>query len=173
MIVTINEDYQVKVDNYANYALIKDVRDESGVITMFATKGYYSNMSRALNACIHLMLEDKYDVMELTQYLDELERLEAKFRPVMKRFREGDQMTKSEVTELQNFIVDEVLPTYADGYEKGEIISKIIIGTLKLRNKYILKPTKLGATILANQLKFRAMVEAELEELAEKVEDEQ
>ncbi|MBF7122789.1 hypothetical protein [Pediococcus pentosaceus] len=90
MIVIINEDYQVKVDNYANYALIKAVRDESGVITMFTTKGYYSNLSRAMNACIHLMLEDKYDVMELTQYLDELERLEAKFRPVLKRFREGD-----------------------------------------------------------------------------------
>ncbi|ARW19703.1 hypothetical protein S100892_01130 [Pediococcus pentosaceus] len=97
MIVIINEDYQVKVDNYANYTLLKAVRDESGAIKtgkdnspMLATKGYYSNMSRALNACIHLMLEDKYDVMELTQYLDELERLEAKFRPVMKRFREGD-----------------------------------------------------------------------------------
>lgn len=97
MIVNINEDYQVKVDNYANYTLLKDVRDESGAIKtgkdklpMLTTKGYYSNMSRALNACIHLMLEDKYDVMELTQYLDELERLEAKFRPVMKRFREGD-----------------------------------------------------------------------------------
>lgn len=97
MIVTINEDYQVKVDNYANYTLLKAVRDKSGAIktgkdnlSMFATKGYYSNMSRALNACIHLMLEDKYDVMEWTQYLDELERLEAKFRPVMKRFREGD-----------------------------------------------------------------------------------
>ena len=47
-------------------------------------------MRQALNDCIHLMLEDKYDVMELTQYLDELERLEAKFRPVMKRFREGE-----------------------------------------------------------------------------------
>jgi hypothetical protein len=57
---------------------------------MFTTKGYYSNMSRALNACIHVMLEDEHDVMELTQYLDELERLEAKFRPVMKRFREGE-----------------------------------------------------------------------------------
>ncbi|MGQ2358353.1 hypothetical protein [Pediococcus pentosaceus] len=97
MIVNINEDYQVKVDNYANYTLLKTIRDDSGVIKtgkdnfpMFATKGYYSNMSRALNACIHLMLEDKYDVMELTQYLDELERLEAKLRPVMKRFREGD-----------------------------------------------------------------------------------
>lgn len=97
MIVIINEDYQVKVDNYANYTLLKAIRDESGAIKtdkhnlpMFTTKGYYSNMSRALNACIHLMLEDKYDVMELTQYLDELERLEAKFRPVMKRFREGD-----------------------------------------------------------------------------------
>ena len=43
-----------------------------------------------MTACIHLMLEDKYDVMELTQYLDELENLEAKFRPVMKRFKEGD-----------------------------------------------------------------------------------
>ncbi|MDB1561851.1 hypothetical protein PGA94_03475 [Pediococcus pentosaceus] len=97
MIVIINEDYQVKVDNYANYTLLKAVKEESGAIKsgkgnlpMFATKGYYSNMSRALNACIHLMLEDKYDVMELTQYLDELERLEAKLRPVMKRFREGD-----------------------------------------------------------------------------------
>lgn len=46
-------------------------------------------MRQALTACIHLMLEDKYDVMELTQYLDELENLEAKFRPVLKRFREG------------------------------------------------------------------------------------
>lgn len=97
MIVIINEDYQVKVDNYANYTLLKAVRDDSGAIKtgkdnspMLATKGYYSNMSRALNACIHLMLEDKYDVMELVQYLDELENLEAKFRPVMKRFREGD-----------------------------------------------------------------------------------
>lgn len=97
MIITINENYQVKVDNYSNYTLLKVIRDKSGAIKtgkhnlpMFATKGYYSNMSRALNACIHLMLEDKYDVMELTQYLDELERLEAKFRPVMKRFREGD-----------------------------------------------------------------------------------
>ncbi|MBF7127612.1 hypothetical protein [Pediococcus pentosaceus] len=97
MIVTINEDYQVKVDNYANYTLLKAVRDESGAIKtnkhnlpMFTVKGYYSNMSRALNACIHVMLEDEHDVMELTQYLDELERLEAKFRPVMKRFREGE-----------------------------------------------------------------------------------
>ncbi|MBF7119445.1 hypothetical protein [Pediococcus pentosaceus] len=97
MIVIINEDYQVKVDNYANYTLFKAVRDESGAIKigkdnlpMLTTKGYYSNMSRALNACIHLMLEDKYDVMELTQYLDELECLEDKFRPVLKRFREGD-----------------------------------------------------------------------------------
>ena len=32
MIVIINEDYQVKVDNYANYTLLKAVRDESGVI---------------------------------------------------------------------------------------------------------------------------------------------
>ncbi|WP_459471309.1 hypothetical protein [Pediococcus pentosaceus] len=47
-------------------------------------------MSLALTACIHLMLEDKYDVIELVQYLDELERLETKFRPVMERFREGD-----------------------------------------------------------------------------------
>lgn len=97
MIVNINEDYQVKVDNYANYTLLKAVRDESGAIKtgkdnlpVFTTKGYYSSMSQALNVCIHLMLEDKYDVMELTQYLDELEDLEAKFRPVMKRFREGD-----------------------------------------------------------------------------------
>lgn len=97
MIVIINEDYQVKVDNYANYTLLKAVRGESGVIKtdkhnlpIFTTKGYYSNLSRALTACIHLMLEDKHDVMELTQYLDELENLEAKFRPVMKRFREGD-----------------------------------------------------------------------------------
>lgn len=93
MIVIINEDYQVKVDNYANYTLLKAIRDESGAIKTgkdFATKGYYSNMSRALNACIHLMLEDKHDVMELTQYLDELENSEAKFRPVLKRFREGD-----------------------------------------------------------------------------------
>lgn len=97
MIVNINEDYQVKVDNYANYTLLKAVRDESGAVKIGKDKsieqktiGYYSNMSRALNACIHLMLEDKYDVMELTQYLDELENLEAKFRPVMKRFREGD-----------------------------------------------------------------------------------
>ena len=97
MIVIINEDYQVKVDNYANYTLLKAVRGKSGVIKidkhnlpMFTVKGYYSNMSRALNAYIHLMLEDKYDVMELTQYLDELERLEVKFRPVMKRFREGE-----------------------------------------------------------------------------------
>ncbi|WP_099299936.1 hypothetical protein [Pediococcus pentosaceus] len=97
MIVIINEDYQVKVDNYANYTLLKAVRDESGAIKtdkhnlpMLTVKGYYSNMRRALTACIHLMLEDKHDVMELTQYLDELENLEAKFRPVMKRFREGD-----------------------------------------------------------------------------------
>lgn len=97
MIVITNEDYQVKVDNYSNYTLLKAVRGESGAVKtdkhnlpMFTVKGYYSNMSRALNACIHLMLEDKYDVMELTQYLDELENLEAKFRPVMKRFREGD-----------------------------------------------------------------------------------
>lgn len=97
MIVIINEDYQVKVDNYANYTLLKAVRDESGAIkigndklTEQKTIGYYSNMRQALTACIHLMLEDRYDVMELTQYLDELERLEAKFRPVMKRFREGD-----------------------------------------------------------------------------------
>lgn len=74
-------------------------------------------------------------------------------------------MTDSEITEVQNFIVDEVLPINAVGYEKGEIISKIIIGTLKLRNKHLLEPTELGATILANQLEFRAMVEAELEEL--------
>lgn len=97
MIVIINEDYQVKVDNYANYTLLKAVRDDFGAIKtgkdnlpMLATKGYYSNMSRALNACIHLMLEDKYDVMELTQYLDELENLEAKFRPVLERFRKDD-----------------------------------------------------------------------------------
>ncbi|MCM6819778.1 hypothetical protein [Pediococcus pentosaceus] len=97
MIVIINEDYQVKIDNYANYTLLKAVRDEYGAIKTGKDKsieqktiGYYPNMSRALNACIHLMLEDKYDVMELTQYLDELERLEAKFRPVMKRFREGE-----------------------------------------------------------------------------------
>lgn len=97
MIVNINEDYQVIVENYTNCTLLKAVKDDSGAIKtgkhnlpMFATKGCYSNMSRALNACIHLMLEDKYDVMELTQYLDELENLEAKFRPVMKRFREED-----------------------------------------------------------------------------------
>ncbi|WP_057801887.1 hypothetical protein [Pediococcus stilesii] len=97
MIVIINDDYQVKVDNYSNYTLLKAIRDESGAIKtgkddlpMFTTKGYYSNMSRAMNACIHLMLEDKYDVMELTQYLDELENLEAKFRPVLERFRKGD-----------------------------------------------------------------------------------
>ena len=97
MIVIINEDYRVKVDNYANYTLLKAVRDEYGAIKtgkdnspMLNVKGYYSNMRRALTACIHLMLEDKYDVMELTQYLDELERLEDKFRPVMKRFKEGD-----------------------------------------------------------------------------------
>ncbi|NEZ68472.1 hypothetical protein [Pediococcus pentosaceus] len=89
MIVNINEDYQVIVENYTNCTLLKAVIDDSGA-TKFATKGYYSNMSCALNACIHLMLEDKYDVMELVQYLDELENLEAKFRPVIKRFREGD-----------------------------------------------------------------------------------
>lgn len=77
-------------------------------------------------------------------------------------------MTDSEITEVQNFIIDEVLPINAVGYEKGEIISKIIIGTLKLRNKRLLEPTELGTTILANQLEFRAMVEKELEELAEK-----
>lgn len=32
MIVNINEDYQVKVDNYANYTLLKTIRDDSGVI---------------------------------------------------------------------------------------------------------------------------------------------
>lgn len=32
MIVIINEDYQVKVDNYANYTLLKAVRDESGAV---------------------------------------------------------------------------------------------------------------------------------------------
>lgn len=97
MIVIINEDYQVKVDNYANYTLLKAVRGESGAIKndkhnlpMFTTKGYYPSMRQAMTACIHLMLEDKYDVMELTQYLDELECLEDKFRPVLKRFREGD-----------------------------------------------------------------------------------
>lgn len=80
-------------------------------------------------------------------------------------------MTKSEVTEVQNFIVDEVLPTYADGYATGEMISEIIVGTLQLRNKYLLELTELGATILANQLKFRVMVEAELEKSAEKLEE--
>ncbi|QGZ70015.1 hypothetical protein GQS62_03985 [Pediococcus pentosaceus] len=74
-------------------------------------------------------------------------------------------MTDSEITEVQNFIIDDVLPINAVEYEKGEIISKIIIDTLKLRNKRLLEPTELGATILANQLEFRAMVEAELEEL--------
>lgn len=97
MIVIINEDYQVKVDNYANYTLLKAVRDEYGAFKVGKDKsieqktiGYYSNMRRALTACIHLMLEDKYDVMELTQYLDELDNLEVKFRPVLKRFKEGD-----------------------------------------------------------------------------------
>lgn len=89
MIVNINEDYQVIVENYTNCTLLKAVKDDSGAIK-FVTKGCYSNMRQALTACIHLMLEDKYDVMELTQYLDELERLETKFRPVVERFREGD-----------------------------------------------------------------------------------
>ncbi|MEF7475250.1 hypothetical protein ACYJ1T_06860 [Pediococcus pentosaceus] len=79
-------------------------------------------------------------------------------------------MTNSEITEVQNFIVDEVLPTYADGYTTGKTMAKTIIGTLELQNKYLLEPTELGATILANQLEFRAMVEAELEELAEELE---
>lgn len=79
-------------------------------------------------------------------------------------------MTDSEVTEVQNFIYNEVLPTYADGYTTGEMISEIIIGTLQLQDKYLLEPTELGATILANQVEFRAMVEAELEELADKSE---
>lgn len=35
-------------------------------------------------------------------------------------------MTDSEVTEVQNFIIDEVLPTYADGYTTGEMISETI-----------------------------------------------
>jgi hypothetical protein len=81
------------------------------------------------------------------------------------------KITDSEITEVKNFIIDEVLPTYADGYATGEMISEIIIGTLQLQNKYLLEPTELGVTILANQLEFRAMVEAELEELAEKLED--
>ena len=89
MIVNINEDYQVIVENYTNCTLLKAVIDDSGA-TKFVTKGCYSNMILALTACIHLMLEDKYDVMELVQYLDELERLEAKFRPVMERFREDE-----------------------------------------------------------------------------------
>lgn len=79
-------------------------------------------------------------------------------------------MTDSEITEVQRFIVDEVLPTYADGYTTGEMISEIIIGTLQLQDKYLLEPTELGATILANQVEFRAIVEAELEELADKSE---
>lgn len=80
-------------------------------------------------------------------------------------------MTNSEITKVQNFIVDEVLPTYADGYTTGETMAETIIGTLQLQDKYLLEPTELGATILANQLEFRAMVEAELEELADKSED--
>lgn len=74
-------------------------------------------------------------------------------------------MTNSEITEVQNFIADEVLPTYADGYTTGKTMVETIIGTLELRNKHLLEPTELGATILANQLEFRAMVEVELEEL--------
>lgn len=89
MIVNINEDYQVIVENYTNCTLLKAVKDGS-VAIKFVTKGCYPNMSLALTACIHLMLEDKHDVMELVQYLDELEHLEAKFRPVMERFMEGE-----------------------------------------------------------------------------------
>ena len=79
-------------------------------------------------------------------------------------------MTDSEITEVQHFIIDEVLPTYADGYTTGKMISEIIIGTLQFQDKYLLEPTELGATILANQVEFRAMVEAELEEMADKSE---
>lgn len=74
-------------------------------------------------------------------------------------------MTEPEITEVQNFIIDEVLPTYADGYATGEMISETIIGTLQLQNKYLLEPTELGVIILANRLEFRAMVEKELEKL--------
>jgi hypothetical protein len=36
------------------------------------------------------MIRDNNDVMELTQYLDELDRLEDQFKPVLERFKEGD-----------------------------------------------------------------------------------
>ncbi len=48
MIVTINEDYQVKVDNYANYTLLKAVRDESGAIKIGKDKSHRAKDKRLL-----------------------------------------------------------------------------------------------------------------------------
>lgn len=47
MIVIINEDYQVKVDNYANYTLLKAVRDESGAIKTGKDKIYLCSLQKA------------------------------------------------------------------------------------------------------------------------------
>lgn len=49
MIVIINEDYQVKVDNYANYTLLKAVRDESGAIKTGKDKFTHARYKRLLS----------------------------------------------------------------------------------------------------------------------------
>ena len=48
MIVIINEDYQVKVDNYANYTLLKAVRDEYGALKVGKDKSNRTKDNRLL-----------------------------------------------------------------------------------------------------------------------------
>ncbi|TLQ05451.1 hypothetical protein FEZ51_01975 [Pediococcus stilesii] len=94
--VKIDEDYQIRIDNY-NHTLLKAIRDESGAIRLndnnepqYKTMGYYGDVRQALVAVIHLKLAEKDETLTLVQYLDQLDELEDKFQPTLKRFKEGD-----------------------------------------------------------------------------------
>lgn len=74
-------------------------------------------------------------------------------------------MTDSEIIEVRKFIKEEMLPTNADGYTTGEVMSEIIIGTLRLQDNHLLKTTELGTIILENKDEFYSLVEEEFKKL--------
>lgn len=96
MIVKIDDDYQVRIDNY-NHTLMRAIKDESGAIKLdddneplYKSIGCYGNVRQALVAVIYQKLTNGNGTLTLVQYLDQLDELENKFRPILKWLREGD-----------------------------------------------------------------------------------